>query len=392
MRLNQIGKSKRKLPASRTSVVTRVIFAAALVSSVACIVPSFAQGNTLADRVTVLEQKAGISSSPNQSIVDRVAQLEVKLFGDKKSGALVERVDKAAQALALDSASGDSESGATASGGSGGSGSSATDTPYPSAISNPPSGAPSQLASPGSMAPASAANSVVILDLFPPNNTAPPHFVRIPPPGKNDKLSEDYYNDVMKATKSKIFRYKSMPVPVYITPYPDKRFTDACIKGFENWEERTSGVVRFVQVEDALKARIRVIWSHLGVATDANDCTLGAHTVTKWKTKAPGKVSFIGVGAVPVPVYIPTLGPKVSVQPQVIEVNLDLIAIKDEEIRMFVLQNVVTHELGHALGLLGHSPERSDMMYPVTDENSRLSARDINTLLKIYEMKADIPL
>ncbi len=369
MRLFLNRSNKKSVHTIAIAMATSIVLAGVASSSLA-------QVTTLADRMSALEQKAGISSHPDESILNRVGKLEEKLFGSKQSGSLVERVDRAASSLS----------------GEPGAPNDSAASQYHSTVADPPAGSPSQIASPGSLSPAKAPNSVVILDLFPPNNTAPPHFVRIPPPGKNDKLSEDYYTDVMKATKNKIFRYKAMPVPVYITPYPDRRFTEACIKGFENWEERTNGIVRFVQVEDSLKARIRVIWSHLGVKTDENDCTLGAHTVTKWKTKAPGKVSFMSVGAVPVPVYIPTLGPKVSVQPQVIEVNLDLIAIKDDEIRMFVLQNVVTHELGHALGLLGHSQERSDMMYPVTDENSRLSARDINTLLKIYEMKADIPL
>lgn len=381
--MRPIGSFKERLKPRFPALVWALAVAVGL--SISC-PDSRAQSTALADRVSAIEQRAGVSSSAEHSLVDRVCAVEIKVFGSQKTGSLVERIDRVTSALNPQVPAADPSSASAGSDTS--SQSTGADPLYPASIANPPDGSPSQVSPRGQTSP----TSIVILDLFPPNNTAPPHFVRIPPPGKNDKLAEDYYTDVMKATKNKVFRYKAMPVPVYITPYPDRRFTEACIKGFENWEERTNGVVRFVQVEDSLKARIRVIWSHLGVATDANDCTLGAHTVTKWKTKAPGKVSFMSVGAVPVPVYIPTLGPKVTVQPQVIEVNLDLIAIKDEEIRMFVLQNVVTHELGHALGLLGHSQERSDMMFPVTDENSRLSARDINTLLKIYELKPDIPL
>jgi predicted Zn-dependent protease len=71
---------------------------------------------------------------------------------------------------------------------------------------------------------------------------------------------------------------------------------------------------------------------------------------------------------------------------------LDLIQTKDPAVKYQCLQNIVTHELGHALGLLGHSPNLADIMYPVTDEHSRLSQRDINTVKKLYDQKCDIPL
>ena len=44
------------------------------------------------------------------------------------------------------------------------------------------------------------------------------------------------------------------------------------------------------------------------------------------------------------------------------------------------------HELGHALGIWGHSPLESDTMYFSQVRNSpQISARDINTLKRIYE-------
>jgi predicted Zn-dependent protease len=44
------------------------------------------------------------------------------------------------------------------------------------------------------------------------------------------------------------------------------------------------------------------------------------------------------------------------------------------------------HELGHALGIWGHSPFQTDTMYFSQVRNSpQISARDINTLKRIYE-------
>ncbi len=92
------------------------------------------------------------------------------------------------------------------------------------------------------------------------------------------------------------------------------------------------------------------------------------------------------------PIFIPRLGAQYSVEPQIIEVNLDLVYSRERGHSPFGFENVVTHELGHALGLLGHSPMRADLMFSETDETSRLSQRDINTIRKLYQMKVDIPL
>lgn len=51
------------------------------------------------------------------------------------------------------------------------------------------------------------------------------------------------------------------------------------------------------------------------------------------------------------------------------------------------------HELGHGLGLLGHSDAQSDIMYPMefgsgtklSSRSASINARDINTLKKVYE-------
>jgi predicted Zn-dependent protease len=80
------------------------------------------------------------------------------------------------------------------------------------------------------------------------------------------------------------------------------------------------------------------------------------------------------------------------VPPQVIDINLDVAQDREPATRPLLIKNITAHELGHALGLLGHSPVKSDLLYKDTDEYSRLSERDLNTLNRLYQQKVDIPL
>jgi predicted Zn-dependent protease len=58
------------------------------------------------------------------------------------------------------------------------------------------------------------------------------------------------------------------------------------------------------------------------------------------------------------------------------------------------LQTTALHEVGHMLGIRGHSPDPNDVMFPVSmalsmETPKPLSQRDINTIRLIYQKKAD---
>lgn len=55
-----------------------------------------------------------------------------------------------------------------------------------------------------------------------------------------------------------------------------------------------------------------------------------------------------------------------------------------------MMQTIITHELGHALGITGHSPDSKDLMHFRSIPDSHLSPRDKATIRLLYGNAADI--
>lgn len=138
------------------------------------------------------------------------------------------------------------------------------------------------------------------------------------------------------------------PVSVYFVR--DERYSDdyrtLALQGFDLWVQATGGVVRYVEVDSPKGAQITVSFDP--------------------KTK-DGLTTYR---------YYPSSGRMVSAQ----------ISVGTRDGNPLAIRGVAAHEFGHAIGIGGHSPDASDLMYPQITPSTPIavSQRDLNTVKTAY--------
>ena len=149
-------------------------------------------------------------------------------------------------------------------------------------------------------------------------------------------------------------KWRVMPINVWIQ---SGNYKASAKKAFTEWQTKTQGLVRFYFVENPKNAQIKVSF-----ADDISQTASG---------DALGITNLAIVGGK----YINSA-----------EMNIKVTTKSGAKQSPAQVYSVVLHEVGHALGIRGHSHNRYDVMYP-SDDNYRnvLSNRDINTVKQIYK-------
>lgn len=150
----------------------------------------------------------------------------------------------------------------------------------------------------------------------------------------------------------KISKWNNMPVRVWIEPCT---YTDTAKKAFGEWQTKTNNKVSFVFVKNPNSANIRMEFVDRLRKSDS------AYNLGFTALKFSGKKNIIA---------------KIEIL-QRTESN----SYKTNS----QLYGVMLHEIGHALGISGHSSRNNDIMFPNDFTNDvHLSQRDINTIMSIY--------
>ena len=184
-------------------------------------------------------------------------------------------------------------------------------------------------------------------------------------------IPKDYYpsdNYVKNAagTDGSIHVFKKQPILVYI---PKNDYYDAITQAFVTYNNTFKGLISFNTVKNPNKAQIKIVLTDdFGNKSDIPDA--------------------IGLGS---PVRFDKDGNILYSEVAILTKN----KYSNEKMPLTIVYNTMLHELGHALGILGHSQDPNDVMYKEISEKYHydlmsFSDRDIETFKIMYSQRKNL--
>lgn len=169
------------------------------------------------------------------------------------------------------------------------------------------------------------------------------------------KYGDNYIAYIL--SDNKVYKWESFPINVYIEPKGQK---GSAKLAFEQWQSKSSNLVRFNYVSSPEKAQIVVKFNNsLGIVSSEKEAF----------TAGLSKPFYEGDYIKKSEINILATNPKTN------------LPLDDNTIYATAL-----HEIGHSLGLQGHSPNENDVMFASSKEpRMNLSQRDLNTLNLFYK-------
>ncbi len=192
--------------------------------------------------------------------------------------------------------------------------------------------------------------------------------------------SGDYFSEI-KLTPVGYLVWSQFPVKIYVERSPDPPESSASAQRFHNW---VNAVLQAVQE-----------WSSylpLEVVTNSEGADIAI-----WRSHPPRKPSFNReTGKLDLPrartaetryeFYLRSLGNGAG---DSLAQKFTIQLSPDQSVEYTLA--TARHELGHALGIWGHSPLETDALYFSQVRNPpQISVRDINTLKRVYEQPTSL--
>lgn len=175
-----------------------------------------------------------------------------------------------------------------------------------------------------------------------------------------NQYSDSYISNALNAN-GKITKWNKKPIYVHIAP---SGYSSVVKNSFNVWQSSCSDVLKFDFVAD--KSRADILVSFVDVLEDANTENFFLAGLSK-----------------------PILKGDYFYKSEIILLTKDPITKKPMDENS--VYSTAMHEIGHSLGIRGHSPNQNDLMSSVAKEHKQsmsLSKRDINTINLLYRMQS----
>ena len=197
--------------------------------------------------------------------------------------------------------------------------------------------------------------------------------------GTETALPTDYFEQITLFSGGRITRFTQMPIRVHISPtLKALPYLNEIRYAMRTWETATDGEIRFQETETLEQADIRVTSTYTG-SLSFLDTQLGSAELTRLEQ---GRYTVSGTD-------VQAQNANAD-QPANTAANfsVEVILVLESdgttgELSQEKMRTVCLHELGHAIGLWGHSPNNDDVCHAMATAQHP-TPRDINTLLKIY--------
>jgi len=224
--------------------------------------------------------------------------------------------------------------------------------------------------------------------------------------------ANNYIPEIFEQSMGRVSIFGKMPIKVYFDS-PDTKnyrhyFVDAAKEGFKEWEKASDGIIKFEYTNNPQLADIKVTWQdHFEDYKWQPELKINDLAAEKERMKYQKAGTLVQMGSiaamiagslvgVPVIGGIGVIGNSVASpylqykgtnysqsQPEVKINTLNAYNLPEDRAKAQIKQ-ITMHQVGHALGIYGHSGNPNDIMYSNFTVNS-LSERDINTIKEIYK-------
>jgi|GEM_PF-2380817 len=223
-----------------------------------------------------------------------------------------------------------------------------------------------------------------------------------------------YVPELIEQSMGRVAIFGKMPIVVFIDdpnvkPYK-KFYRDAIIEGFNEWEKASNNIIKFDYVYDPSKADIQVSWneqyedfawqpklqkSDISAEKEKMKYRKASAAVQAGSMLAMVAGSLVGVPFLGTAGYLggsvasPYLGYKGANKDKLspdVKINTKITEGMTDDQAKVKLKQIAAHQMGHALGLYGHSSDSGDIMYS-DFKVVQLSDRDIKTIQELYKPK-----